>query len=566
MPDLPPYVQFFDERSLSAATLEAIARGTYEVRGRPTELVPPVDWRMDPIDNHAWRFWFHTLQFLEYPLRLYRDRGDVDELRRGLALLLDWIAQNQPGSETEGDYAWYDMSVGVRAPFVAYLWLAARHEGLLAAEEDERLRAAIRQHAAWLMEEENYRPDSNHGLYEDAGLLLLATWARELPESEAWRDFVGARFLATLERHVQREEGLHLEHSPSYHFHVHELMARLYEATGIGGDRLAVLLNQMERVAPWLILPDGTQLPLGDTDPQPAAAWARALPVQHGMAALVRSGLVAVRHGEAHLSVTGAHHSSAHKHADELSWTLFEHGRLLVGEAGRYGHRSERDPHRVYARGAQGHNTLVVGGASFAWNGAPAYGTALTAAGAGGGWYAATGANPLVGAGIEHRRLVLYRPGHAVVVVDDLAWIGDAPPDALPPVERRVHAGPGLQARVRDGGFVLVDEEGAVLAEGRDWSATPLTDLVLAHGQEQPRHEGWRYPRDQQAEPVWTTVLHGPFPDAPLVHALSVAPRRLAGVSVAAGGAARVVHLDWGDGTETVRIAAVGPVLSVVAG
>ena len=50
-----------------------------------------------------------------------------------------------------------------------------------------------------------------------------------------------------------------------------------------------------------------------------------------------------------------------------------------------------------------------------------AYGSGLTAAGEGDGWYAIEGRNPLLrGQGVAHTRLFLYRPGVALVIVDRL--------------------------------------------------------------------------------------------------------------------------------------------------
>ena len=66
-------------------------------------------------------------------------------------------------------------------------------------------------HSQWLSDEENYTPETNHGLFEDAGLYVMGTYAAELPESVEWRDLAEGRFLETLGRHVQFDEGVHKE-------------------------------------------------------------------------------------------------------------------------------------------------------------------------------------------------------------------------------------------------------------------------------------------------------------------------------------------------------------------
>jgi len=76
--------------------------GYFSVRGRPTELKPPVDWRMDPIENRSWRAWLHTMRFLAVPLLAYEQEGDGD--RRRFLLPAELLNRHGP-PVVEGDWS-----------------------------------------------------------------------------------------------------------------------------------------------------------------------------------------------------------------------------------------------------------------------------------------------------------------------------------------------------------------------------------------------------------------------------------------------------------------------------
>src|SRR3954467_10927857 len=106
----------------------------------------------------------------------------------------------------------------------------------LLPEPDERdMTQALYTHAEWLSDMANYEPESNHGLFEDAGLFLMGSYASGTPKPARGRELGGERFLETLGRHVQFDEGVHKEHSPGYHFYIRDLVKLLNKRAGIGG-------------------------------------------------------------------------------------------------------------------------------------------------------------------------------------------------------------------------------------------------------------------------------------------------------------------------------------------
>ena len=549
-----PLVLLYEVPQLWDADRENLASDRYTVRGVVVELVPPIDWRMDPEDNLNWRFWFHAMQHLDVPLRIYELDEDLDALAKARDMMLDWVAANPVGGERTGDYAWFDMSAGIRASFLGYVWRECRRRDLLDGDRERVLTESLREHAGWLSEAENYTGQTNHGLFQDAGLFLLAAYAAELPESADWRRFAEDRFLATLEDHVDFEEGVHKEQSPSYHFYIRDVVKRLNEHAGIGGERLAELVRKLDAAAGWMVLPDGRMTPFGDTDLTEAPAFAREAAGEQGLRAFLRTGYAFVREHGSYLAMTCTYHSYAHNHADALSWCLFDRDHLVVGEAGRYGYRDEEEPARVYARGSHGHNVLILDDQNFPWRERHAYGSGLLSAGQDDGWYVILGRNPLLEP-VEHRRVMVYRPGELVLVVDRI-WAEDEHV-----VDRRLHFGPELAAGWDEESIVARSEEGDVIATLFDASEVPV-EMTVARGVEEPRMDGWTFPSDLTRVPSDAVTLRSTMAGGVLTHGLALAASVPERVTVRAEGRQLVIEVVRDEG-DAELIVAPSPQLSV---
>jgi hypothetical protein len=552
-----PLVLLYEVPQLWDADRENLANDRYTVRGVAVELVPPIDWRMDPEDNLNWRFWFHAMQHLDVPLRIYELDGDQGALAKARDMMLDWVSGNPIGGDRTGDYAWFDMSAGIRAAFLGYVWRECRRNEMLASEQETQLTDSLHVHARWLSDDENYTRETNHGLFQDAGLFLMGAYATELPESAGWRQVAEDRFLETLESHVNFEEGVHKEQSPSYHFYIRDVVKRLNEQAGIGGERLAELVRRLDAAAGWMVMPDGTMTPFGDTDLEEAPAFAREAAGVDGMRAFPETGYAFVRRNGSYLGFTCSYHSYAHKQADELSWVLFEDDHLIVGEASRYGYRDEKDPARIYARASHGHNVLIVDDETFPWKDGNHYGSGLLAFGEGEGWYAILGRNPLLDV-VEHRRLLLYRPGELVLVVDEV----EAEEEHT--IDRRLHFGPDLVASKSEGRIVAEDQDGRQLASLFDASEVPV-EISMARGVEEPRMDGWTFPRDLTKVPSDAVTLRCRIATGLLTHGIALTSSLPEGVAARAEDDRIVIEIDGEQGSSEVRVAQSGTELSVAS-
>jgi hypothetical protein len=497
-----------------APTAADLQQGRFVVYGKPAMLLPPVDWLQDPHQSRSWRYQLHSLLWLKPLFLAHAGTGDRTALAVALDIVADWASAHSDGADGTSELAWYDMAVSHRAPAIAYALRAGLAEGMIDADRANLLLLACARHGLELSDGDKYSADHNHGLAQDEALHLLARQIPVLPASPAWADLSASRLRWTMKATVNEREGGHLEHSTEYQFAITSLVRRLAE-TMPDLPELPELLDRLQRQSAWHVMPNGRNAQLGDTDDQPGEAWAiRVAAGQRGIEAFPETGTAFVRDGDSYLAVTAAYHGPSHKHSDETGFILVEGGQVMLGDAGRWGYY-EDEPDRRYARSAFAHNVLTVDDQDFGWRESEPYGSRLLAAGEGDGWYAILATNPLCGRqGVEHLRLLLYRPGKTLMVIDDVRAKG--PHDYA----RRFHFGPEFEARLDGEGRVIVDS-GIVTATLSDLGED--TQIELARGRDEPTRLGWTYPSDRERIPVWTATLRSRAANATLAVVFSSA-------------------------------------------
>ncbi len=507
-----PELQVVGPSRARRPTRAAVLGGRFHVYGEISDLRPPIDWLQDPHGSRTWRYELHTLTWLKEALARYAAAGDVETLAVARDAVLDWSRAHLRPAGEQSEFAWYDMAVGLRAPYVGYVLRACQAEEMLEDEDGELLTEAAERHGAELADSGNYAAGNNHGLFQDEGLYLLAQLLPALTAAAAWRELALVRMKATLEATVSFEEGAHLEHSAAYQLAILNLLTRL--ATNVAAlPELGPLLERMRRTAAWQVMPSGSMVQLGDTDDLPAPKWARdAASSLRGMNVLPEAGQAFVREGDSYLAVSAAYHGGAHKHADDTGFVLVEDGHVILGDAGRWGYY-EDEPDRLYARSAAAHNVLTVDGRDFDWRGAEPYGSGIESADEHDGWYAIAMRNPLLTAqGVDHRRVLLYRPAEALIVLDDVRSAAEHE------YVRHLHFGPGLEAEQAAPDRISLTGEG---------TAATLTDLgkdaeiALARGSDEPR-TGWTYPGDRERTATWTATLRSRASEATFATALAL--------------------------------------------
>jgi hypothetical protein len=415
-------------------------------------------------------------------------------LRPCLDIALDWIRQHT-GAKNVSSFAWYDMAVASRAALLGYL-LAQSGEVITAAERDILTDAAV-THARWLSASKNYKARHNHGLFSDAGLLMLCKSAPGIDECSTAVALAHDRFRETLLATVS-SEGVHLEHSVGYHFDVLDLVER---KLAVDMDpEVARVRDAMRKVAPWFVMPDGTYPQAGDTHRQNAPDWAVLEAVKKRGSQRFGTGYFAVREDESYLLVTASHNGSAHKHLDDLSFVLVDGGQPLLVDPGLYGYESA--PIRSYLKSAAAHNTLVID--QHHRLPSPPYGGTLVASGEDEGWYAVWGRNAATAPGVAHERVWLYRPGQALLLVDLIESTDGAEHDHV----RYLHFPAEVAVSVVPRGARIKAPSGSTYL-ALDASHEPPVRVDHVIGRTSPTPHGFVAPTDLTAVPASVIELWG---------------------------------------------------------
>jgi hypothetical protein len=525
----PEYLPGGSERTYSAADREdALENDRYRiVADWYAVLKPPnIDWNQDPHNSQSWRNSLAELNWIKILYAIYLESPSASERRLALEkardLVLDWIRNQPRGGPTTSPSAWRTKSTGDRLAQFAYLARAASCEDLLTVAESSEILDAADAHGRWT---KNHRVPNNHGLFDSFGLVAASQQLPFMQAADDWRKVGKRNFGEVAFGRVARGEGIWLDQSSQYHFASTAMVNRFLTLNGTRRPSLKALRRRMEDSAAWLVeQPDGRRVQWGDSNAaQVPDKYVRDAADDRGLKAMLRSGLAFVREGGAYLSVLASYHNKIHKHSDDLSFGIFDHGHQIVSDTGDF----ERDPSaiRAFELSPQAHSTLTVDGGDFPRDDRNAYGSGLAATGSDGHWRAVLGANPLLKArGVGHRRWIVYKPGVAAIIVDRVRS-----PKAHT-YDRFFHFGPdvtvgpvcnslgvpvfpaGTTLQLSAGGF-----DGAVF----DNSSVP-SSIETVRGRDAPNLQGWTYPEFEQRTARCTARYTASAADADFVASLAL--------------------------------------------
>jgi hypothetical protein len=511
----------------SKRKLAQARRGVFPIFDVPTHVAPPVDWHRDPIRSHRWRETFLKLRWLHPLLYAYR-QGDRAALRQALAIALDWVQANPHHAPTTPFESWTNKVVGDRAPYLAYITRAAACEGMLDREQARALLESIRRHGGYLARLSTFSP-TNHGLFVDTGLEVITRYLPFIGPARRWDHLARREFEQTLSHRLA--EGMWLEHSSAYQFLVIDSLEHFIADLGGGDATLERQLARMKLAAAWFVEPDGQIAQFGDSDRDQVPGWAndRASKL-NGLKVYPRAGFAFVRapgpggEGSGYLAVASDFHNTTHKHADDLSFELYDRGHRIVDDTGLY--QKDPGPERTFVLSAAAHSVLTVDGREFpVLDESAAYGSGIVATGQGAGWYGIEARNPLVRRqGVEHHRLFLYRPGVALIVLDRLRSTTSHR------YTRHFQLGQDLDITDADASTLALRAGGL---QGRLYDAPAPTPAVRteARGQSEPL-SGWTSPSFRVFRPRWSIALTSRAADSSRVATFALDRRGLRATGV----------------------------------
>lgn len=437
------------------------------------DLRSSVPWGEFP---RPFRFRLHAWEPIGDLLAAHSRFGDIQALEVAETYAFNWLRAFQwpvlniapsdfvtAQSSAVDEFAWYDMSIGLRIFKLAYLAETIIENHGRSSEERDLLLKAIRFHHEVLAHPTIFRAHTNHGLYQALGQLAASRRLRELVPSEHFDRLARQRLAACCSAHFFVEEGVHREHSPGYHCMVLGSLLGAKEANLLGSEHDALLLRGQESLM-WMMRPDASLAPIGDTDVRPLphdveiarsreylplqsllARGAIGVPPPCGVKAYLQSGYAFARvydsnKGEvpesaSYLAQLSAYHSRVHKHADHLTFVWSEGLLNILTDPGHFGYlgRTVRgdglyeqgfwysDPRRIYVESTRAHNCVEIDGRSYPRLGTHVFGSALKQADRQ-GRLVVFDSSLTHRPSLLHRRTLILLPREFLLVVD---WLYD---------------------------------------------------------------------------------------------------------------------------------------------
>ena len=320
------------------------------------EFSLPLDWSVDPFEDRNWEHHLHSWRNMEYWLHQYRREGDIASLLIPIEIVLDWHRFHVEEGRTS-EFQWYDHSTGVRASRLAFLLELILSDQIVVNDTDlARLMTLADLHVQKLMEPE-FLNSGNHGAFQLVGLDALCSVVGWRTTCQGARIYSKEAFVRLVQSWYS-EQGVHVEHSPTYHGWVTRQIRNLDAAERFQQPDVQEILELADIISPWLTYPDGRWVRVGDSHgdgpqltgpvepeclPEDGGCWAVRDFTKSGYA-IVRS-LPEVEESETSmLFVSGTTAPTGHKHADDLGFVLIDAGRDIFVDSGRYGYNYDEAP------------------------------------------------------------------------------------------------------------------------------------------------------------------------------------------------------------------------------
>lgn len=416
----PPKYAVRVARPAEQDEIQRAKKGYFDIEGTQVRLGKNTNWQYNPNGSLAFQARLHDLRYLDILFYAYRENGDRKALLKAKQIIVDWV-KNNPLKRPTTARTWFDKVAGDRAAYIAYGTRAAACEGMLSPKLALILLGSVEQHIRFLGKRQIYS-NTNRGLFMDLGLIFSGRQMRFLPGATKARNRGERRFVGNVQDHVLPGEGMWLEHSSTYQFLTISAIERYLEVIQSKKPFLNEILPTMKDTAAWMTMPDQLTLQNGDAYQDKADRFAQAINrTQQGIRVLGGSGVAFVKPQpkKNYLSFLANYHSEIHRHADDLSFDLYDRGRRIISDSG-IPDKDFGTPY-LYAISSPAHSVVTVDGQDFPLDRESAYGSGQLASGEGAGWYALLATNPSVQAqGVNHERLLLYKPGSALIVADKL--------------------------------------------------------------------------------------------------------------------------------------------------
>ncbi|WP_404347892.1 heparinase II/III family protein [Sutcliffiella horikoshii] len=465
----------------------------------------------------------HGHTFIGCLLDAFEFTKETSYLTKSMEIIQDWINKNQY-SETSESMAYHDETTAIRLQ----AWLRLLIVGRQALPEQflSDLFEQVKFTAQLLRSDDFHSTNTNHGMFQDISLLIYSLLFKNQIEAEEYKNIAVSR-LKEYFNFVFTSEGVHKEHSPSYHMLVASNIKKLALWLGDLDNNIAkdfmVIYNKSEDFAINIIRPDGTFPPTCDTESKLVKSSSyKNLYSSQGYEYAVYSGKKGTAPNETdkvfknsgyaifrddwlkkekgtYVLFTAAYNADYHKHSDDLNLTIFS-GEEIITEAGPNGY-NYKDPFTKYAYSSFAHNTLIVDGAGLPRTDGNYDKVKLIDYSITKSEVEATGVN-LRYQGVKHKRNVNYKKTKQIVTVCDHVLSNDRHK-----YQFLWHVAPGMNVERKTENSFEILKEGKRKMEVSFTSDSSKIKVRTMSGQTKPKVSGWRFPLMETKQPSTTIEI-----------------------------------------------------------
>ncbi|AXI10580.1 hypothetical protein CUC15_17285 [Oceanobacillus zhaokaii] len=354
--------------------------------GIPIEYSNGIDWTKGPgIADEQQRSFLrqlHGLFFINDLSEAYSITEDKKYIEKGYGYIHDWMINN-PYHKPKHNMAWHDEGTARRLSTLVNFFDVGK--SILTDKQKLELFEIMVFHANLLADDDFYSENTNHGMFQDEGLIVFSKYFYDKKVLNDYYKLAVNRLDAYFESLIS-EDGVHLEHSPSYHQTIGGSLRAYGDILNAFDDiemanKFYSKYNNMAKYATHVIKPDGTWPLIADTyakDQPRTMMWPDDANYQYSVtkgksgemptetnAVFPDAGYAVFRdqwtnpEEGAYVFFTAAYHTNYHKHSDDLSLWIYHDGEDIITEAAPYSYTLS-DPVTQYAYSSFGHNTLIV--------------------------------------------------------------------------------------------------------------------------------------------------------------------------------------------------------------
>jgi hypothetical protein len=329
----------------------------------------PLNWDIDPFDEDNWRYHFHALRLLDSEIDMYISNREEEKLQRIIEVILDWKRdivdekKNFQFNKKEDDsFAWHDMATGLRAMKLAWTFEEiVKLEDTHAMKKYENDLYKLVQLHIEALNRQKIAP-SNHAIYQIHGLMIML---RLFPNSMEKMNNIR---LQTEENMLKVfydqffKEGIHKENSDRYHFFAVETFEKiLSEEIYPDIKEVFPVMKLAKENCKYMHFPNFEPLMIGDSDYK-IVKTSNKKGIKDGITCFKESGYTYVyQNGNtpSMLFFDTAFLNRTHRHADFFNVLLYEYGKNILVDAGKYSY-DKNNPFRKYCTGSRAHNIVLI--------------------------------------------------------------------------------------------------------------------------------------------------------------------------------------------------------------